>query len=313
MMLDYSILLRGLQTETSGLPGVVLRDLIDAVDRGARGAVRLRFEGRSSARGGQAPVWVSMAASFNVMHLGEEDHRVSLRIPSLGTAIPERLEQYQLFHEVDTDASALSLMGDGLRDALAGNEDSDRYDEGLLASFEEFRRLFRHGVEAVEIRNGRPNSPGVTITPEGVEAVRRLQRSTPRPQRVRIAGKVDAIRYSDRAFTLLLENGTEVRGVLAEGQPEDLSPFWGQDAVVSGTAHFRPSGSLHRVDAERLSPGSDQDLRIWSSPPRPLAAALESRELHRPQGPRSGLNALVGQWPGDETEEEIFALLEELS
>jgi hypothetical protein len=35
--------------------------------------------------------------------------------------------------------------------------------------------------------------------------------------------------------------------------------------------------------------------------------------LHQPQGPNSGLNAVMGKWPGDETEEEILALLEELS
>lgn len=35
--------------------------------------------------------------------------------------------------------------------------------------------------------------------------------------------------------------------------------------------------------------------------------------LDRPQGPDSGLNAVMGKWPGDETDEEILALLEELS
>jgi hypothetical protein len=35
--------------------------------------------------------------------------------------------------------------------------------------------------------------------------------------------------------------------------------------------------------------------------------------LHQPQGPDSGLNAVMGKWPGDETDEEILALLEEMS
>lgn len=35
--------------------------------------------------------------------------------------------------------------------------------------------------------------------------------------------------------------------------------------------------------------------------------------LHQPQGPDSGLNAIMGKWPGDETDEEILALLEEMS
>ena len=35
--------------------------------------------------------------------------------------------------------------------------------------------------------------------------------------------------------------------------------------------------------------------------------------LHQPQGPDSGLNAVMGKWPGDETDEEILALLEKMS
>jgi hypothetical protein len=40
---------------------------------------------------------------------------------------------------------------------------------------------------------------------------------------------------------------------------------------------------------------------------------LDPRELRKPQGPRSGLAAIVGQWPGDETDEQVRAALAELS
>jgi hypothetical protein len=40
---------------------------------------------------------------------------------------------------------------------------------------------------------------------------------------------------------------------------------------------------------------------------------MDLKALHVPQGPDSGINAIIGKWPGDESDEEIFALLEELS
>jgi hypothetical protein len=46
---------------------------------------------------------------------------------------------------------------------------------------------------------------------------------------------------------------------------------------------------------------------------RPLVRRLDVTALHVPQGPDSGINAIMGKWPGDESEEEILALLEELS
>jgi hypothetical protein len=35
--------------------------------------------------------------------------------------------------------------------------------------------------------------------------------------------------------------------------------------------------------------------------------------FRRPQTATTGINAIFGRWPGDETEEEILAALEELS
>lgn len=46
---------------------------------------------------------------------------------------------------------------------------------------------------------------------------------------------------------------------------------------------------------------------------RPLVGKLDLKALHQPQGPNSGINAIMGKWPGDESEEEILALLEEMS
>jgi hypothetical protein len=45
----------------------------------------------------------------------------------------------------------------------------------------------------------------------------------------------------------------------------------------------------------------------------PLVRRLDLKALHVPQGPDSGINAIMGKWPGDESEEEILAALEELS
>lgn len=312
-MLNYTLLLHGLRSTGEGLPGALLRDLLDAVDRGAKGAVRLRLEGRSSAKGGFPPAWVNDAAAFRMTGFHRGTPGVELRIPTLLEALPQKFAQADLFPPVDSTDSALTLMGRSLGEALSGNEESDAYDPPLLRSFEEFREVFRHGVEAVEIRNGRADTPSLTVTPEGIRTVQRLHRQTPRSQRVRIAGKVDAIRHSDRAFTLVLESGEQIRGVLAEGEPEVLAPFFGQVAVVSGVAQFRPSGSLLRVDADLLETGTDQDLELWSETPRPLFGPTDDRDLRRPQGPRSGINALIGSWPGDETDDEIFAMLEEMS
>jgi hypothetical protein len=312
-MLKYTLVLHGLERRGGGLPGALVRDLLDAVDEGAKGALRLRLEGRSRAGGGFAPSWLVDAAAFEVVDLLHDESGLALRVPTLREALPERFAQEDLFPPADPAESAFGLMGRSLADALSGDADSEAYDEPLLNTFGEFRRVFRHGVAAVEIRNGRPQARPITVTPQGIEVVRRLQRETPRPRRVRLAGKIDAIRHSDRAFTLILRGGEQIRGVLAEGEPDELAAHFGRTAIVSGTAHFRPSGALLRVEAERLSPGSEEDVEMWSTLPAPLDVQPDLRLSRQPQGPKTGINALFGMWPGDESDEEIFRIIEEIS
>lgn len=309
-MQPYSLVLHGFESRGGGLPGALVRDLLDAIDDGAKGAVRLRFEGRSRAKGGFAPAWVNDAAAFQVLGFLPGDAGIELGAPTFLETLPERFAQGDLFRVVEPGDTALTLLGSSLGEAVRGEADSDAFDEPLLATFEEFRRVFRYGVESLEIRNGRPESAPLLVTPEGMRTVHRLKSSTPRPRRVRLAGKLDAIRHSDRAFTLVLESGAQIRGVLIEGEPEDLAGHFGRTTIVSGTAQFRPSGSLLRVEADNLERGTEHDLALWSALPAPLDPQPENRRSWVPQQ-RNGLACIVGAWPGDESDEEFFRMLEE--
>lgn len=310
-MPEYTIYLRGLTARDHGLPGRVLRHLLDALDEGARGAVRLRLEGRSTAPG-SPPGWLEEASAFDLIGFAPEAPGVRLRAPTLREALPDRFDQGDLFPLVDPDSSAIGLLSESLSDALRGREDSEAYDRALLKTLTTLDTLFKRGVESIEIRNQKRQS-AVDVAPPALERVRRLYRSTPSPRRVRLAGWIDAIRYSDRAFTILLETGRMLRGVLTEGPPETLATFFGRPAIVSGLAHFRPSGAVQRVEAERLHPTTPHEMTAWSVEPRPLDTGPDHRNLRRPQTRRTGIGAVFGRWPGDESDEEIFRILEETS
>lgn len=46
--------------------------------------------------------------------------------------------------------------------------------------------------------------------------------------------------------------------------------------------------------------------------PSPLFQ-LDVAALHQPQGPRSGINRVIGRQPGDESDEDVTVALSELS
>lgn len=67
------------------------------------------------------------------------------------------------------------------------------------------------------------------------------------------------------------------------------------------------------LEADPVGAEEEQPAEPKASVQHVIIRKLDRRSLHVPQGPDSGINLLIGKWPGDESEEEILALLEELS
>jgi hypothetical protein len=71
-------------------------------------------------------------------------------------------------------------------------------------------------------------------------------------------------------------------------------------------------GAHSQVDPDASNGCVERDSLGSSESPQ-LFGVLDLQSLYRPQGPNSGINAIIGAWPGDETDEEIFRMLEEMS
>jgi len=308
-MLTYRLRLLGPEARGARIGAALLKDILDVMTEGAKGAVRLRAEGRSSARG-LAPAWVGKAADFDVVGLAAGSTVLLIEAKTLHEAAPERFGQGDFLLELDPNDSAIGLLEQSLSEALEGKTDSELFDEALLGKFEDLGDVFAHRVETIELTNGRSTRP-LIIDRARFANVPKLRRETPPAQAARVAGWLDAIRHSDRMFTLKLESGTTLRGVAEAVPTETLAGLFGRKAMVSGTAVFRPSGAVLRIEAEHIEPAGE-DVAFWSVEPRPLRGGEES-PLRVNQGPRSGLNAILGQWPGDESDEQIARALEDLS
>ncbi|MEO7962929.1 MAG: hypothetical protein ABIT38_03370, partial [Gemmatimonadaceae bacterium] len=298
------------------LPGRVLGVFMQALAHGSSGALLLRAEGRSTVRDDRLPEWVERGTEFTLLEQLQGDvPGLVVAAPTLGEAVPDRFEQADLFSPLDPSQSALALLTASLDDAAAGNVDSDAFDDDLLRVFAtDFARLFRRDrLKELTIQNGAPGARIRRFDKEVVHTLRTLRDTTPRPRRVRLAGRMDEARYSRCAFVLDLADGSRVRGVLVDARPETLKPFLGDDVVMEGIAQFRPSGRLLRVDVERLSSASSTDLAVFSTEPRPMNERLDVRSLRRPQSLSSGISSVFGKWPGTETDEEIDDFLRHIS
>lgn len=289
-----------------------------AIGIAAREATCMRFRHASRIKG-RRPEWLRDAADLNPVEIqdaGDNSKIVVVEAPRLGDAAAEVYEKRGLFDTFPLETeTAIDILGETVEVIAARNAASEWYDTDLLKRVETFSTVFkRQGVASVGlgIMNGAgPTTlPTITIDSTTVGAAESLHRQSPKPRRVRVSGKLDMLRDSDRAFDLLLADSFRVRGIWEDDLGSILS-LLGRQVVVDALAVFRPSGTLLRIEAGGMEEASAEDA-FFSKLPRPAPTRIDLRAAHQVQAANTGLSAVYGKWPGDETEDELLAALKDL-
>jgi hypothetical protein len=291
--------------------GNALRAIPEAVER----SISMAFRGRSSLRGSR-PRWLQAAADIRFIdHLGDDASTLVFEVPRLGEAAPEIYREQECFwsSHPDPDDTGFDLLGDVLTDVANLNEDSDRYDPLLLRRLVAFGTVLDRTFDEMRIVGHRYTvDRPARLTGETVANARELYARSLKPQGVRIAGILDMIRGSTQTFTLELDNGQEVRGVLVQGDINSLKGLFRQPVLVLGRAVYRASGHVLRIEADAIEPAADRD-RFFGSLPKPRRRRFDLRTVLREQNHKKGAEAILGQWPGDETDDVIERALREIS
>ena len=286
----------------------LIRDVLSAFVDGAQQAVRLRVEGRSRVRA-TTPGWLTRASAFDI-DTTNGLNRLLLSAAPVVMAVPEKFQQLDAFSPFDATASCLDLLVASLGEAARGEGNSELFDDGLIETFSKMDRLFRHGLEHLDIVNGRM----LRIDRTALETIDRLRKKTPEDRRVVVAGRLETIGHASRLFELDLSSGERVKGIVVNDEvtSERIASLFGKPVTVSAIAKFRPSGTLLRLEADRVSVAGPNDLAVLAAVPKPFLPGLEPHS-RRPPRAVGWLDSIYGKWPGDETDQQISEGLKERS
>ncbi|MGO9471611.1 MAG: hypothetical protein ACLQIB_07265 [Isosphaeraceae bacterium] len=292
------------------LPPQAVGHALTAIPVVVRQSVSMAFRGRSSVVGPR-PRWLKAAADIRfVGHDGDDASVLYFEAPTLGQAAKELYQQQEFWStRPEPSLTGLDLFGDVVRDVAARNEDSDRFDNRLLANLVGLKYVLNGTFHDLQLDTNRPDTPLAVINTQVIQTAQEFRETTPPPQRIRVVGALDMVRASTQSFALRLDDGQEARGVLVAGSILDAATFLNRRVLVLGRAIYRASGRLLRIDADEIR-DAEGETSLWSRIPAPKTRGLDPSSLRVPQGPRSGVSAIIGRWPGDETDEEIAAWLE---
>jgi hypothetical protein len=294
----YEIHLDGVHATDVSL--TILRDLADLLLEGAARSARLAVEGRSTARGA-LPAWLASAGDVRLRAIREGSLAIDVAARPLNEIVPGALPP-------SSSTTAFDLFLRAAADALQERSDSEQLDSGILQTLLKSRALFARGVSQVRITDSAAHhAEPLLLTETSTEAFLKLANQLPSPHVDRCVAILDSLTMSTHSCSLKLEDGASLRGDLAPAVDlEAVRALLGREVLAEGTAYFRPSGRAHRMEIDFLAPATLQD-EVWRRAPHG-----EARPEH--PLPSSGeLSSLVGQWPGEESDDRIFEALRELS
>lgn len=276
-----------------------------------RGSLRMAIEGASTAQG-RPPAWLQRAADIRLTgyDYSGDDTLIAVGLPLIGEAAEEVYRQRELWDtRPDPNQTVLEVLGNVVNEIAAERGDSTWYDRQLLTRFTHMRKVFVSGIDSVRLNT----TAGIAEVNAGVaETAQRLSNSTPPNRSARLVGMLDMIRHSTRSFSLRLDSGEEVRGVMeSTDSSEIMQAMFGKRVLVLGRAVYRPSGRLLRIDAAGLEDGTSV-AGLFSRIPAPQTSRPPTFASRVTGSGKRGIAAFFGTWPGDESDADLDFLLREL-
>lgn len=316
VMVHHELILRGPNVQAGHPRPESVAQVLRLVGPAVRESVSMRFR-NTSVVPGRRPDWFRRAVDVRFVDLsgGSDDSTVlHFEAPRFGDVAEDLYKHKALFEDVwpKQEDTAFDLFADVLADIRNKAEDSLRFDTKLLRKVSVFKAYpSKKGVESIAISGDRFQEHPAILDEAVSLLAEELSHATPPPCRGRVTGKLDMIRDHDNVFKLMLGQTKMVRGVWTGQDMTTLQDLFGKDVAVEGEAVFRASGNLLRIDADAIRPATDAD-DYFRTLPLPVRRGTTLRPFLRPQTSNTGAAVAFGKWPGDESERELLAALEEM-
>lgn len=313
-MKQHRLVLQGGSADRLRIPIELLREMLGAVQDGARHAARFYVEGLSS-QAGPRPRWLEACTAYLVTGLTPGSAVLDLEAPLLQEVAPEQFggqQQQDLFGEanepIGPGGSAIDLFVRVLHQVKAGNAAAVHADRALLESCLRLARLPRGDFNGVVLCDLDDDRQSVELSPADVPRLEALIQDTPLPQAVRFTCVLDTISGSRQTVLLRAESGETIPARFGPSvDPEQLRTLWNERVLVTGTAHYRPSGSIQQIAVDSLHRAEPRD-ELFAHIPFPPSRQPVFRSL--PHDQHSGVASFVGTWPGDESDAELIEALQ---
>ena len=119
-----------------------------------------------------------------------------------------------------------------------------------------------------------------------------------------------SFQHSSLKFHLVLSNGQVILGTLDRDilNVEDMRKFWGKKVTIKGILHFNPGRKVRLLETQSIKLAEEGEEVFEQLPSQGKPLTLFDFEIQKLDA-NPALKEIWGQWPGDESIEELLAAL----
>lgn len=306
--IKHKLRLKGYQTENGKIPFSLLKDITVQITRIAESTLLSYVEGNSTIKRGKAPTWLTESLDFNLTGITKGSTVLELEAPALKETIGNF--QIPLFQDFKVEElahkTAIDLSFYAYQQATLRKQDSPILDKNLLLEFTKLNRILDSDQAELIFESSKEK---ISINKETVNKIQLLEQKSPDSLKTQIKGKLDALSHSKSQLELLTE-GKSIRAQLSSQLNfKDIFNFFGEDVVITGYAHFTPKGTIKSFEILKIRIAEKGDA-FFEAIPTPIFPEFQLNEPElRLKNKGSKLSKLFGQWPGDESADDILELL----
>ncbi|MCX6584248.1 MAG: hypothetical protein NT166_29080 [Candidatus Aminicenantes bacterium] len=312
-LIGYKLSILGLRNKKGSISISVLKEIMDALLDSSDRILRLLVEGDSTIRGNK-PDWLKKSLDFIITGLQPGSTILAIDAPVLNEVIPRRFDQKEIWDDwIEQDETALTLLSKSISDAVAENTESDFLDAGVLNALLSFRPITKNYAKELRISSNTNRSDTFRISNEEIDKIKKIKIETPTSHTIVISGLFNLIEHSNRRFQLKLEDGKSIDGTmdLSLVDIENMRELWGKKVTIKGKALYRPSGKLRSIEAQLVKPFEPGE-EILQRVPRQRRKSFEFvEEYFSEKNSNKSLKKIWGQWPGDESINDLLSALRE--
>lgn len=312
--ITYKLRIKGLKTRSGTIPLIVLKDISESILDGSERSLRLAIAG-ASARGGRRSPWLLKSLELTFTGISEGSTVLEIEAPRLGDTAPDLVQRQDFWYSLpNSDDTAVTLLAQSVKDATSESRESEHYDSGILDSLLSFEDIIDNYITGIEIESEDRPEEKFSLGRNELEKINKRKSEIPEPKAVIISGIFNLIEHAQRRFQLSLKDDTKIPGKADSSlvSAENMRALWGKEVTIKGNAHFKPSGKMRFIEAQIVKPFQEGE-QIFQIEPELITPRYVLEELSTTRRAKSPLKEVWGQWPGEESIEEILDTLREIS